>query len=86
MKFTIDKIYLIGLFVMLITFLMNIWTLSYKWDYLYISEQISQIAGILMVLLWTYFFYYLYKSSKPVEFKTVSLKSDNEILKLMQGG
>lgn len=84
LNFTIDKIYLAGVGIMLITLIMNIWSLTSKWNFLIIPDKISSICGLLLTGLWTYFFYFLYTTSKPKKIINVPQKSDDDMIKLIE--
>ena len=72
---------------MIATITGNLYSLFLTWHILNLGGKISSISGLIMSSLFLFFFKYLRDTSpKPIPENESALKSNEDILKLMQGG
>lgn len=85
MKFSIQTFYKMGMICFLVVALGNIYSAVVYWPVLDFGVKVSKIAMICFNFLLTYFFYWMFSSSKKQEEGVGEMMKDEDMIKLLKG-
>ena len=78
---SIEQFYKVGILCFFLSAIGQIWSLSYNWNLLFIGNKLTAFANIFFNLFLAYFFYTLYKQTKPVNNEVPKDIINNEDIK-----